>query len=185
MKINNTKKNITILSDICKPYFYLFKFKFNPLESEASKIFFFVNLLIYAGIEFIFIESNMVGWWKAFFQVILETSFTCFFVKIILFLNNSKNIFYPLASAILLCENTIAIIIVTIDYMAIFSSHNSVTIAIIIVFFWDMLFINSILKNTLLIESKQSLPIYFMYFLTTYGGSYEFIYISSYLIGVI
>jgi hypothetical protein len=185
MVTNEIKKYFILNKEVYIPYFSLFKLKFSPFNVKKSKTFFYLNLFFYYLIELFFIESNMVDFIKACFQVLFETGFTYLFVIIILFLNNSKHNFYQLGTAILLCENIAALIVVIIYYIFNFSSTSSLIIAIIIVFIWDMIFITNILKNTLSIEKYPSFFIFIMYFLTTYGGSYEVIHILSYFISTV
>lgn len=157
--------------NIFKLYWPLSFLKTNPLDLPKSISFFKQNLWFYFGLE-LFIQANMIDPVEAFVEVIIETSLTLAFVALILFLNKSIYLFIQIATAVLFCENVVALFgVPVVIWLTVTDSLLSYyTLALLIL--WDYLLITYIIKSVLSINTAASLTITFFYFLMTYFGAY-------------
>ncbi len=154
-----------------KIYFPLCFLKLNPLDPPASKKFFKQNLWFYFGLE-LFIQANMIEPSEAFFEVVIETGLTLCFVGLILFLNKSLHQYIAIASAVLFCENIVAIFGVPVVIWLTVSESLLSYYLLGVLILWDYILITYIVKHVLSINTAASLAISFFYFLMTYFGAY-------------
>ncbi len=162
--------------DILKYYIPLCFFNDNPLKLPRSESFFRYNLIIYYFVE-LFMQVNMIEPWDAFWEVNIETVFTLVFVALMMLLNRNFHYYLQVVTAILVCENFIAIfgvpvmmwLTITDDFL------SYVTFGILV--FWDVCLVTYIIKQVLSINVPASLAVSCIYFICTYGGAYSLMFL--------
>ena len=154
-----------------KQYFPLCWFAANPLDLPRSIRFFKQNLWFYFIIE-LFIQINMIDDFEAVFEVILETSLTLLFVCIILFLNKSTLSFIQIASAVLFCENVVAIFAVpTMVWLTMTDDELSYFLMLLLII-WDFSLVAFVCKKAIGINAAAGIVVSLIYFTCTYGLAY-------------
>lgn len=154
-----------------KQYFPLCFFKTDPLDLPSSVSFFKQNLWFYFIVE-LFIQANMIDPSEAFFEVIVETSLTLSFVWLILLLNKTKHLYIQIATAVLFCENVIALFGVPVVIWLTVSEDILSYYTFGLLILWDFALITFIIQKVLSINIAASLAISFFYFMMTYAGAY-------------
>lgn len=109
---------------------------------------------------------------EALVEVIADTCFTLLFVALVLSLNRTMHNYIRVATAILACENVVAIfgvpiiawLTVTHDWL------SYVFLAALLI--WDFSLITYIMKKVLAIDIWASIVVAFFYFMLTYGAAY-------------
>lgn len=146
----------------------------DPLDLPISVSFFKQNLCFYFIIE-LFIQANMIDPTEAFFEVILETLLTLGFVALILLFNKTIHLYIPIITAVLFCENIVALLgLPVIIWLTVSDSWLSyVLIAYLIL--WDYVLICYIVKKVLVVNIIASMVVSFSYFALTYAGAYGII----------
>jgi hypothetical protein len=157
--------------NIIKQYFPLCFFKTDPLDLTSSVTFFKQNLWFYFIVE-LFIQANMIDPTEAFFEVIIETSLTLGFVGIILFLNKTTHLYIQIATAVLFCENVIALFGVPVVIWLTVSEDILSYYTFGLLVLWDFALITYIIQKVMGINIAASLSISFFYFMMTYAGAY-------------
>lgn len=157
--------------DTFKLYLPLCWLKANPVDLPRSVAFFKHNLVFYFILE-LFIQANMIDPSEAIFEVIIETSFTLFFVGLILFLNKTNHLYIQIISAVLFCENVTAFFAVPIVIWLTVTEHSLSYYLLGVIVLWDYILVTYIVKNVLSINIAASLTISFFYFGMTYVGAY-------------
>ncbi|MCK4841523.1 MAG: hypothetical protein KAT04_06530 [Methylococcales bacterium] len=143
----------------------------NPLDLPRSIEFLKQNLWFYFIVE-LFIQANMIDPTEAVFEVVIETVLTVCFVGLILFLNKTTHLYVQILTAILFCENIVALFgLPAVVWLTVSESMLSYYL-LGLLFLWDFLLITYILKKVLAINSIASLTISFFYFMMTYAGAY-------------
>lgn len=155
-----------------KLYLPLCWLKVNPLDLPRSVEFLKQNFWFYFIVE-LFIQANMIDPSEAFFEVIVETALTFGFVGLILFLNKSTHLFVQIITAVLFCENVVALFGVPIVIWLTVSESVISYYLFGLLIFWDFILITFIIKKVLSINTAASLTISFFYFLMTYVGAYS------------
>ncbi|WP_305907002.1 hypothetical protein Q9L42_018135 [Methylomarinum sp. Ch1-1] len=165
--------------DTLKQYLPLCWFTANPLDLPRSVRFFRLNLLFYFIVE-LFIQINMIEYFEAIFEVTLETGLTLVFVGLVVLLNKSGHSFIQVSSAILFCENVVAVVVVpTMIWLTITEDELSyVTMAFLML--WDFSLVAYVYKKTLGINTAAGAVVSLFYFTCTYGFAYG---ITSLIIG--
>jgi hypothetical protein len=157
--------------DILKQYFPLCWFKTHPLQLPSSEAFFKQNLIFYFTVEF-FTQANMIPVFEAFTEVIADTALTLLFVVIVLSLNRTMHTYIQVASAVLFCENMVAILgVPVIVWLTMTHDWLSYTFLVILLV-WDMALISYLMKKVLSIDIFASVIVALLYFATTYGAAY-------------
>ncbi len=154
-----------------KQYLPLVCFKVNPVDLPSSKDFLKQNLFFYFIVE-LFIQANMIDPTEAFVEVIIETSLTLAFIWLILLLNSNSHLYVKIASAVLFCENIVAIFGVPVVIWLTVSEDLLSYYMMAGLILWDFALITFILKKVLSINTAASLTISFFYFMMTYVGAY-------------
>jgi len=133
---------------------------------------FFKNNAIFYFIAVFFIQFNMSDDIDSAFEVLLETLLTLGFIALVLLLNRTFNTFIQVASAILFCENVVAIFLIPIVFWVTVAEDTPSYATLALFLMWDMAIIARIFKDVLQVNTPASLVVSLFYFLTTYGGAY-------------
>lgn len=157
--------------DTIREYLPLCWFSANPLDLPRSTRFFRNNLIFYFVVE-LFIQVNMIDDFEAVFEVILETGLTLAFVGLILFLNKSLHSYIPIASAILFCENVVAVVVVPVMVWLTIAEDELSYIMMILLIIWDFALIAYVCRRALGINKAAGLVVSLFYFACTYGFAY-------------
>ncbi len=157
--------------NIFRQYLPLSWFGENPLDLPHSFSFFKQNLWFYFILE-LFIQINMIEDYEAIFEVTLETALTLVFSWIVLFLNRSTHNYIQITSAILFCENIVAVFVVPVMIWLTITDHELSYILMFILIIWDYALITYIFKKVLGINTAAGCVMATFYFLSTYGGAY-------------
>jgi hypothetical protein len=143
----------------------------NPLDLPNSDSFLKQNLIFYFIVE-LFIQANMIDPMEAFFEVIIETSFTLAFVAIILLFTKSIHLYTQIITAVLFCENVVAFFgVPTVIWLTVSESVLSYYLAAALIL-WDFILITYIIKHVISINIPASITISLFYFGMTYFGAY-------------
>lgn len=168
--MDNLRQNLSIWDSISE-YFPLCFWRHDPLELHPSATFFKYNLIVYYFVE-LFMQANMIDPWEAFWEVNIETLFTLGFIALMLVLNNNFNRYLQVATAVLICENMIAVFAVPVMIWLTVTDDLLSYITFGILVFWDVTLVTYIIKKVLKINVFASLAVACIYFLFTYGGAY-------------
>lgn len=144
----------------------------DPLDLPRSDTFFEKNIVFYFFVE-LFIQANMIDPSEAFFEVVLETTLTMGFVGLILLLNKTTHLYLQILTAVLFCENIVALFGVPVVIWLTVTDDMLSYILMGILVFWDYVLITYIVKKILSINILASLVISFFYFILTYFGAYS------------
>lgn len=165
--------------DIIKQYLALCWFHVSPLELPRSVLFFKKNL-IFSFLIFCFIHFNMTDDIESISEVFIETLLNLGFVALALFLNRSTHAFIQVTSAILFCENIVAVFLIPIMFWATVAedwwSYGALGAALL----WNWAMIAAIFQKVLNINVLAGLVISLFYFLFSFGGGFA---INSFLTG--
>ncbi|MDD1621806.1 MAG: hypothetical protein LUQ11_10030 [Methylococcaceae bacterium] len=143
----------------------------SPLELPRSSRFFQLNIVFYFTVAF-FIQFNMSDDIEAIFEVILETLLTVGFVAAILLLNRSFYSFIQVGSAVLFCQNVVALMLVPVVFWVTIAEDTPSYVVLGLFIFWAFVLIAHIFKHVLQINRPASLVVSVFYFLIAYGGAY-------------
>ncbi|MBD9361308.1 hypothetical protein [Methylomonas fluvii] len=157
--------------EIFRHYFPLCWFNVSVLDLPRSTRFFKNNAIFYF-IAVFFIQFNMSDDIDSVFEVLLETLLTLGFIALVLLLNGTFNTFIQVASAILFCENVVAIFLIPIVFWVTVAEDTPSYATLALFFLWDMAIVARIFKDVLQVNTPASLVVSLFYFLTTYGGAY-------------
>lgn len=122
----------------------------------------------------------MIDDFEAIFEVILETGLTLAFVAIILCLNKTFHSFIPITSAILFCENVVAVVVVPVMVWLTITEDELSYLAMILLVVWDFSLVAYVCRKALGINKAAGLVVSLFYFACTYGLAYG---ITTLLIG--
>lgn len=154
-----------------KFYIPLCWLKGNPLDLPKSVSFFKQNLCFYFIVE-LFIQANMIDPTEAFVEVILETLLTLGFVALMLLFNKTIHLYISIVTAILVCENIVALfglpIIIWLTVSESWLSYSIVACLIV----WDYVLVSYIIKKVLAVNIVATMIVSFAYFALTYAGAY-------------
>ncbi|OQW75178.1 MAG: hypothetical protein BVN35_08720 [Proteobacteria bacterium ST_bin11] len=156
---------------IIRHYFPLCWFNVSVLDLPRSTRFFKHNTIFYF-IAVFFIQFNMSDDIDSIFEVLLETLLTLGFIALVLLLNKTFNSFIQVATAILFCENVVAIFLIPIVFWVTVAEDTPSYTTLALFLIWDMAIIARIFKDVLQVNTPASLVVSLFYFLTTYGGAY-------------
>jgi hypothetical protein len=143
----------------------------SPLELPRSPRFFQQNLIFYFTVTF-FIQFNMSDDIEAIFEVILETLLTLGFIATVLLLNRSFHSFIQVGSAVLFCQNVIALMLVPVVFWVTVAEDTPSYLVLSLFILWAMILIGHIFKQVLQVNRPASLVVSLFYFLIAYGGAY-------------
>jgi hypothetical protein len=143
----------------------------SPLELPRSPRFFQQNIVLYFTVAF-FIQFNISDDIDAIFEVILEAALTLGFIVAILLLNRSQHGFVQVGSAVLFCQNVVALMLIPVAFWATVAEDTPSYIVLGLFMFWAFILIAHIFKHVLQINRPASLVVSVFYFLTAYGGAY-------------
>lgn len=143
----------------------------SPLDLPRSPRFFQQNLVFYFAVAF-FIQFNMSDDVEAVFEVILETLLTLSFIATVLLLNRSFHAFIQIGSAVLFCQNMVALLLVPVVFWVTVAEDTPSYVVLSIFIFWAAILIAHIFKQVLQINRPASLVVSLFYFLIAYGGAY-------------
>jgi hypothetical protein len=160
------------MMDNFKTYLPLCWMGIDPHDVPKSDAFLRQNMIFYFIVE-LFIQANMIDPWEALFEVIIETSLTLDFVATILLLNKTTHLYVQILTAVLFCENVIALFGVPVIIWLTVTDDMLSYILMGALVFWDYVLITFIVKKILSINVLASLVISFFYFMLTYAGAYS------------
>ncbi|MGZ4957665.1 MAG: hypothetical protein ACXV7J_00295 [Methylomonas sp.] len=135
--------------------------------------------MFYFALAF-FIQFNMSDDIEAIFEVILETGLTVGFVAALLILNRSFHSFVQIGSAVLFCQNVVALLMVPAVFWATVAEDTQSYTVLSLFLLWALILISHIFRQVLQINRPASFIVSLFYFLTAYGGAYG---IDSLLMG--
>jgi len=144
----------------------------NPLDLPRSVKFFKQNLWFYFFLE-LFIQVNMIEDFEALFEVTLETILTLVFAGIILLINKSSHSYIQVTSAILFCENIVALFGLPVMVWLTITDHEISYIIMATLILWDFALVAFIAKKVLGINIAAACIMSLFYFISTYGGAYS------------
>ncbi|WP_031435499.1 hypothetical protein [Methylomarinum vadi] len=154
-----------------RQYLPLCWFAANPLDLTRSVGFFKHNLWFYFVVE-LFIQVNMIDNFEAVFEVILETGLTLLFVGIVLFLNKSTHSYIQVTSAVLFCENIIAVLAVPVMVWLTMTDNEFSYLLMFLLILWDFSLVAFVYKKALGINTAAGCVVSLFYFSCTYGLAY-------------
>lgn len=157
--------------DTFRQYLPLCWFAENPLDLPSSYTFFKQNLTFYFILE-LFIQFNMIEYHEAVFEVVIETTLTLVFSGIISLLNQSSHSYIQVTSAILFCENIVAIFIVPVIFWLTITDHELSYFMMFLLVLWGFALIAFIVKKVLGINAAAGCVMSLLYLVCTYGGAY-------------
>ncbi|MBD9355411.1 hypothetical protein IE877_05880 [Methylomonas sp. EbA] len=157
--------------DTIRRYFPLCWLNVSVLDLPRSRRFFKYNAIFYF-IAVFFIQFNMSDDIDSIFEVVLETALTLGFIALVLLLNRTFNTFMQVASAILFCENVVAIFLIPIVFWVTVAEDTPSYATLALFFMWDTAIVARIFKDVLQVNTPASLVVSLFYFFTTYGGAY-------------
>lgn len=148
--------------------------KVNPLDLPESKRFLKQNLLCYL-LVWLFIQANMIDPVEALVEVITETALTFAFIAIILSLNKTMHLYVQITTAVLFCENIVAV--VSVPVMVWLTASNNIVSYLLLatLIIWCVVMITFVIKKVVAISFIAGLAISLFYFFSTYVGAYGFI----------
>ncbi len=156
---------------VIRQYFPLCWFNVSVFDLPRSTRFFKHNAIFYF-IAVFFIQFNMSDDIDTIFEVLLETGLTLTFIALVLWLNQTFHLYVQVASAILFCENVVALFLIPIVFWVTVAEDAPSYAMLALFLLWDMAIIARIFKDVLQINTPASLVVSLVYFLTTYGGAY-------------
>ncbi len=151
----------------------------SPLDLPRSTRFFQQNIVFYFALAF-FIQFNMSDDIEAIFEVFLETGLTLGFVATVLLLNRSIHCFLQIGSAVLFCQNVVALLMVPVVFWVTVADDTPSYVVLSLFILWAFLLIAHIFKQVLEVNRPASLVVSLFYFVAAYGGAYG---IDSLLMG--
>lgn len=157
--------------DFIRHYFPLCWLNVSVLDLPRSTRFFKHNAIFYFIVVF-FIQFNMADDIESIFEVILETALTLGFIGMVLFLNGSSHSYVQVGSAVLFCENVVALFLVPVVFWVTVAEDVPSYTVLALFLLWDMTIIAHIFKDALQVNTAASLVVSFFYFFATYGGAY-------------
>ncbi|WFP51799.1 hypothetical protein PL263_07155 [Methylomonas sp. EFPC3] len=157
--------------DIIRQYFPLCWLNVSVLNLPASPRFFKHNLIFYFSIVF-FVQFNMVDDIDSIFEVMLETLLTLAFIALVLLTNGTFGDFIRVSSAILFCENVVALFLAPILFWVTVAEDTPSYMTLSLFLLWDLIIIGRIFKDALRINNTAGLVMSLFYFLISYGGAY-------------
>lgn len=157
--------------DIIRQYFPLCWLNVSVLNLPRSTRFFKHNLIFYFTIVF-FIQFNMVDDIDSILEVLLETSLTLAFIALVLLLNGTIGAFIQVSSAVLFCENVVALFLAPILFWATVAEDTPSYMTLALFLLWDLIIVGRIFKDVLRVNNAAGLVVALFYFLTSYGGAY-------------
>jgi len=160
-------------------YLALCWFAVSPLELPRSTRF-FKNNLVFNFLIFSFIHFNMTDDIESISEVIIETLLNLGFIALTLLFNRSMHTFIQVASAVLFCENIVAIFLIPIMFWATVSENwwGYGTLGCVLV--WVGVMIAAVFKKALRINALAGMVMSLFYFLFSFGGGFA---INSFLTG--
>lgn len=161
-----------MIMDTLKQYIELCWFRNNPLELRRSVSLFKQNLLFSYIIEFL-MQANMTDDpLESFYEVTIETFLTLLFIAIMLFFNKTVYAYVQVATAILVCANTVSLFIVPVAVWLTVSEDALSYYVLSLLLLWDYALVTYIVKQTLSINIAASVAVSFLYFSVTYFGAF-------------
>lgn len=157
--------------DFIRHYLPLCWFNVSVLDLPRSVSFLKNNAIFYFVIVF-FIEFNMVDDFDIIFEVLLETLLTLGFIALVLVLNGSMHRFVEIGSALLFCENVVALFLLPVVFWVTLSEDTASYLMLTLLLLWDMSIVAAIFRDELKINRPASMVVSLFYFLMSYGGAY-------------
>ena len=155
-----------------KHYLPLCWFKTSLDELPRSFDFLKKNLYFYVSVEF-FIQANLLDDpTEAFFEVLIETSFTLFFVAALLYVNRTFHTFIQVATAFLFCENIVSFVGIPIVIWLTITDDPTSYYALGVLLLWDISVIAYLIKQILNVTPLAGAVVSLCYFFLTYVAAF-------------
>ncbi len=164
---------------IIRQYLALCWFDASPLELDRSTQFLKFNL-IFNFLIYFFIQFNMTDDIESITEVIFETLLSVGFIALTLWLNNTAYAFVQACSAVLFCQNVLALFLVPIMFWATVAENWPSYTALLLVVLWNWIVTAAIFKRSLSINMLAGLVMSFFYLLMSFGGGFA---INSFVSG--
>lgn len=164
---------------LIKQYLALCWFAVSPLELPRSTPFFRSNL-IFNFLIFFFIHFNMTDDIESISEVLIETLLNLGFIALTLWLNGSTHTYIQVSSAILFCENIVAIVIIPIMLWATVAENWWGYGSLFLAMSWNWVMVAVIFKKALRINVLAGIIMALLYFVFSFGGGFA---INSFLTG--
>lgn len=165
--------------DTIKQYLKLCWFSISPLELPRSTLFFKLNLAVSLGL-FFFIQFNMTDEIESISEVILETLLNLGFIALALWLNKNMHAYVQVATAILFCENIVAVLLIPVMFWVTVAEDWLSYSVLLTGMFWNWLMVGVIFKHALNINLIAGFVMSLFYILFCFGGGFA---LNSFLTG--
>ncbi len=109
---------------------------------------------------------------ESFYEVTIETFLTLLFIGIMLFFNKTLYAYIQVTTAILVCANTVSLLIVPVAVWLTVSEDALSYYVLSLLLFWDYALVTYIIRQTLSINIPASIAISLLYFTITYFGAF-------------
>lgn len=97
-------------------------------------------------------------------EVLLETSLTLAFIALVLLLNGTINAFIQVSSAVLFCENVVALFLAPILFWATVAEDTPSYMTLALFLLWDLIIVGRIFKDVLRVNNAAGLVVALFYF---------------------
>lgn len=160
-------------------YLHLCWMSGSPLELPRSTRFFYQHLLFNFA-AFFFIQFNMTDDIESVSEVIFETLLSLGFIASTLWLNKSSHAYIQVGSAILFCQNVLALFLIPIMFWVTGSENWGSYSVLALVLLWNWLTTAHIFRMAYNINRLAGLVMSLFYLLISFGGGFA---INSFLTG--
>ncbi len=154
--------------EILKEYLPLCFFKKKIYQVPRSINFFKKNLVFYFLVE-LFIQANLLDDpVEAFFEVVLETTVTIFFIAVMLFLIRGMHTFIQVSTAFLFCENVVSFVGLPVVIWLTLTDDPFSYYILFALLIWNVSMIANVIRQVLNITTMAGLVMSIVYFFVTY-----------------
>lgn len=154
--------------EILKEYLPLCFFKKKVYQVPRSISFFRKNLLFYVVLAY-FIQANLLDDpIEAFFEVLLETTVTIFFISVMLLMIGGLHTFIQVTTVFLFCENFISFIGLPVVVWLTLTDDPFSYYLLFALLFWSICIIANVIRQVLNITRGAGMVMSITYFFITY-----------------
>lgn len=156
---------------LIKQYIALCWFKASPLDLPRSTHFFKLNLFFNFFI-YTFIHFNMTDDFESIIEVIIETLLTLGFIAFTLWLHRTMYTYIQACSAVLFCENVIAVLMIPIMFWATIAEDLLSYGTLLLILLWNWAMVASIFKKIMNVNILAGMAISLFFILFSFGGGF-------------
>lgn len=157
--------------NLIKQYLALCWFKVSPLDLPRSTDFFKLNL-IFNFVIYTFIHFNMTDDVESIIEVFIETLLTLGFIAFTLCLHRTMFTFIQVSSAILFCENAIAILLIPVMFWVTVTEDWLSYGLLLVILLWNWAMIAVIFKKIMSINVIAGMVMSLFFILFSFGGGF-------------